>query len=236
MSQTGRLGLPYIITAQAQKEVTHNEGLNRLDAFVTPVVADIANAPPASPTVGDLYIVGAQSPTGDFVWLRQISWRSISPGAGCFIRRFNGWMRWWRKRRAAWRGMAPHGCRLALLCAIAASMHACCVGRRILIFLATTQSVTNIPNRSTVLAVNTRVITALTGTVGSFGVGVSGDTSRYGNGIGTGQDSTNIGLTYHPVSYYSDTPVEITPDSGSITGGVVRVNVQYMAFRGPWNW
>ena len=65
MSSTGRLGLPYIVTAQAQKEVTHNDGLNRLDAFVTPVVADIASAPPGSPTVGDLYIVGA-SATGAF--------------------------------------------------------------------------------------------------------------------------------------------------------------------------
>ena len=46
-----------------------------------------------------------------------------------------------------------------------------------------TQTTLNIPDRSTVLAINTRVITALTGTVGSFGVGVSGDTSRYGNGI-----------------------------------------------------
>jgi len=65
MSSTGRLGLPYIVTAQAQKEVTHNDALNRLDAFVTPVVADIASAPPGSPTVSDLYIVGS-SATGDF--------------------------------------------------------------------------------------------------------------------------------------------------------------------------
>jgi hypothetical protein len=93
-----------------------------------------------------------------------------------------------------------------------------------------------IPNRSTVLAVNTRVMEAVTGTVTSFGVGVSGDTSRYGNGIGTGADSTNIGLTYHPVSYYSDTPLLLTPDAGSFTGGLVRINVQYLAFRGPWHW
>ena len=65
MSSTGRLSLPYIVTAQAQKEVTHNDGLNRLDAFVTPVVADIASAPPGSPAEGDLYIVGA-SATGAF--------------------------------------------------------------------------------------------------------------------------------------------------------------------------
>ena len=65
MSQTGRLGLPYIITSQAQKEVTHNEGLNRLDAFITPVVSEIADAPLGSPTLGDLVIVGT-SPSGDF--------------------------------------------------------------------------------------------------------------------------------------------------------------------------
>jgi hypothetical protein len=65
MSQTGRLGLPYIITSQAQKEVTHNEALNRLDAFVTPVVSQITDAPPGSPSVGDLVIVGT-SPSGDF--------------------------------------------------------------------------------------------------------------------------------------------------------------------------
>ena len=66
MSSTGRLGLPYIVTAQAQKEVTHNQALNRLDVFVTPVVVDIADTPPGSPAEGDLYIVGT-SPTGDFV-------------------------------------------------------------------------------------------------------------------------------------------------------------------------
>lgn len=65
MSQTARLGLPYIVSSQAQKEVTHNEGLNKLDAFVTPVVADIADSPPGSPAAGDLYIVGS-SPSGDF--------------------------------------------------------------------------------------------------------------------------------------------------------------------------
>ncbi len=66
MSQTGRLGLLYIVTSQAQKEVTHNNLLNRLDASVTPVVADLTDTPPSSPAVGDLIIVGT-SPTGAFV-------------------------------------------------------------------------------------------------------------------------------------------------------------------------
>jgi len=234
MSQTGRLGLPYIITAQAQKEVTHNEGLNRLDAFVTPVVADIANTPPSSPVVGDLYIVGA-SATGDFVG-QENKLAQYLTGGWVFYMPFQ-WMDavvQETQSRMAWDGTAwvPFG----LIMRDSGEYARVLRWQEDIDLSATTTSVANIPNRSTVLSVNTRVITALTGTVGSFGVGVSGDTSRYGNGIGTGQDSTNIGLTYHPVSYYSDTPVEITPDSGSITGGVVRINVQYMAFRGPWNW
>ncbi len=234
MSQTGRLGLPYIVTAQAQKEVTHNEGLNRLDAFVTPVVADITNAPPSSPVVGDLYIVGT-SPTGDFS-AQGNKLAQYLTGGWVFYTPFQ-WMDAVveeTQSRMAWDGTnwIPFG----LIMQDSGEYMRVLRWQEDIDLSGGSQSVTNIPNRSTVLAVNTRVITALTGTVGSFGVGVSGDTSRYGNGIGTGQDSTNIGLTYHPVSYYSDTPIEITPDSGSITGGVVRINVQYLAFRGPWNW
>lgn len=234
MSQTGRLGLPYIITSQAQKEVTHNEGLNRLDAFVTPVVIDIADAAPGSPNVGDLYIVGtsptgafasqnnnlAQYLTGGWVFYTPFKWMDAVVESLDSRITFNG---------SAWVSfgliMQDSGEYLRIL-----------RWQEDIDLSVATQSTKVIPNRSTVLAVNTRVITALTGTVGSFGVGVSGDTSRYGNGIGTGQDSTNVGLTYHPVSYYSDTPLDLTPDSGSFATGVVRVNVQYISFRGPWNW
>lgn len=234
MTQTGRLGLPYIVTSQAQKEVTHNEALNRLDAFVTPVVADIADAAPGSPSVGDLYIVGT-SPTGDFAGQANNLAQYLT-GGWVFYTPFK-WMD--AVVESLDSRMTYDGSGWVAFGLIAQDS-----GEYLRIqrwqedidLSGGTTSATNIPNRATVLAVNTRVITALTGTVGSFGVGVSGDTSRYGNGIGTAQDSTNVGLTYHPVSYYSDTPIEITPDSGSITGGVVRINVQYITFRGPWNW
>ncbi len=66
MSTTPRLLLPYIITSQAQKEVTHNEALNRIDALLLPAVesADAAS-PPATPAEGALYIVPAGA-TGAF--------------------------------------------------------------------------------------------------------------------------------------------------------------------------
>ncbi|MBN8531562.1 MAG: DUF2793 domain-containing protein [Alphaproteobacteria bacterium] len=234
MSQTARLGLPYIVSGQAQKEVTHNEGLNKLDAFVTPVVADIADSPPGSPAAGDLYIVGS-SPSGDFTGhANQLA--QYQTGGWVFYAPFK-WMDAVVESldsRMAYDGSAwvPFG----LIMRDGGEYMRVLRWQDDVDLSLGDETAMLIPNRSTVLAVNTRVMEAVTGTVTSFGVGVSGDTSRYGNGIGTGADSTNIGLTYHPVSYYSDTPLLLTPDAGSFTGGLVRINVQYLAFRGPWHW
>jgi hypothetical protein len=55
---TTHLLLPYILAAQAQKHVTHNEALRLLDAMVQLSVLDRdLTAPPASPADGDRYIV-----------------------------------------------------------------------------------------------------------------------------------------------------------------------------------
>lgn len=231
---TGRLQLPYIITAQAQKEVTHNEGLNRLDAFVTPVVADIASAPPGSPTVGDLYIVGG-SATSDFTGHKNELAQYLT-GGWVFYTPFK-WMD--AVVESLDTRMAYDGSSWVAFGLIMKD-----TGEYLRVeswqddvdLSTDTETAIDIPDRSSVLAVNTRVITAITGTVTTFGVGVSGDTSRYGNGIGKGQDSTNIGMSYHPVTYYSDTPVLLTADSGSFSTGVVRINVQYIKPHGPWNW
>jgi hypothetical protein len=57
---TTHLGLPYLIAAQAQKHVTHNEALRLLDAMVQLAVLDRTRAaPPASPTDGDRYLVAS---------------------------------------------------------------------------------------------------------------------------------------------------------------------------------
>lgn len=54
------LGLPYIQPAQAQKHVTHNEALALLDVLVQLAVVDHTMVtPPATPDIGDRYIVGA---------------------------------------------------------------------------------------------------------------------------------------------------------------------------------
>ncbi|MDX2287714.1 MAG: DUF2793 domain-containing protein [Hyphomicrobiaceae bacterium] len=66
MSETAHLKLPYIIAAQSQKHVTHNEALRRIDGIVQLSVLDRdLPAPPATPSEGDRYIIAA-SATGDW--------------------------------------------------------------------------------------------------------------------------------------------------------------------------
>ena len=60
MTDTPNIGLPYIDTGQSQKEVTHNEALNRLDVLVQGSVINVTTtAPPGSPTDGQAWIVAA---------------------------------------------------------------------------------------------------------------------------------------------------------------------------------
>lgn len=57
---TTHLGLPYLLAAQAQKHVTHNEALRLLDAMVQLSVLDrTRTAPPASPADGNRHLVAS---------------------------------------------------------------------------------------------------------------------------------------------------------------------------------
>jgi len=61
MSDTStHLGLPYLLAAQSQKHVTHNEALRLLDAMVQLSVLDrTRTTPPASPADGDRHLVAS---------------------------------------------------------------------------------------------------------------------------------------------------------------------------------
>jgi hypothetical protein len=64
MSTTPNLALTYIVSSQAQKEVTHNGALNDLDFMAQLTAIDhTISTPPGSPSTGDTYIIGP-SPTG----------------------------------------------------------------------------------------------------------------------------------------------------------------------------
>ncbi|SEN48179.1 Protein of unknown function [Loktanella fryxellensis] len=90
---TPRLGLPFIAAAQAQKHVTHNDALERLDTVVQLAVQAFgATTPPASPFEGDVWALGA-TPTG--VWAG-LGWRIATFAAGGWTHQSPrpGWRAW----------------------------------------------------------------------------------------------------------------------------------------------
>lgn len=66
MTVSSRLGLPFLVPGQAQKDFFHNEALQRLDMLVQPAVEGLpSDEPPPSPREGALYLVG-EEPSGDW--------------------------------------------------------------------------------------------------------------------------------------------------------------------------
>lgn len=86
---TARLALPLLSVGQAQKEITHNEALARIDLFGQPIVlATGVNTPPPAPVPGQCWVVG-DAPTA--LWAGQAGtiagwtdggWRFCMPKAG----------------------------------------------------------------------------------------------------------------------------------------------------------
>ncbi|CAN7507053.1 DUF2793 domain-containing protein [Bosea sp. LjRoot90] len=89
MSDTPRLGLPLLAAGQAQKHVTHNDALMRLDALVHLVVASrTQTVPPTSPGETSAYIVPAASSgvfaghADDLAIFEDGTWSFLAPRAG----------------------------------------------------------------------------------------------------------------------------------------------------------
>jgi hypothetical protein len=91
--ESPNLKLPYILAAQAQKHVTHNEAVRALDALVQlAVIRRDYSSPPVLPVDGERYIVGPSAAVewsgreGDIAARQDGSWSYFSP--------MPGWIAW----------------------------------------------------------------------------------------------------------------------------------------------
>lgn len=235
MSDTTYLALPYLEAAQAQKHVTVNEALRRLDAVVQLAVKSRTLAtPPGSPAEGDRYIVAADA-TGDWAdadgsiavwsdgaWIMltpQTGWRAFDEGADEFVY-FNA---------AGWTG-EPGGSGPTSAHGAAITFHVL-EGDHTFTSGATNETSFVIPDRAIVLGVTGRVLTSLSG-ASTWSVGVAADSGRYGSGIGASAGSTLLGPS-GPVTYWSDTPLLLTATGGDFTGGTARLAIHYVSLTGP---
>ncbi len=107
MADTPNLGLPYIMAAQAQKHVTHNEAIRALDALVHLAVIDRdRTTPPASPDEGDRHIVGAG---GTGAWSgHDLEVAAFQDGGWAYFAPRPGWRAWIIEENAlrTWNGDA----------------------------------------------------------------------------------------------------------------------------------
>lgn len=114
MSQSTRLGLPFLAAAQAQKHVTVNESLLRIDALVQlSARSATTSAQPASPSDGDLYLLpagktgaawGAMA-DGAIAYYRDGVWEELTPNIGwrCYAEDEAGL---YARNASAWRRIA----------------------------------------------------------------------------------------------------------------------------------
>jgi Protein of unknown function (DUF2793) len=115
MADSAHLKLPYIDANQAQKHVTHNEGVRLLDALVQmAVISRTLTAPPGSPVDGDRYIVAAGATATWAGWDLNIAyyvdgaWMKLVPQLGwlAWIVAEAGHVRW---DGTAWGGLTSSG-------------------------------------------------------------------------------------------------------------------------------
>ncbi len=242
---TPNLALPYIAAAQAQKHVTHNAALDLLDGLVQLSVKDRNLAAPAvSPTEGDRYIVAAGATgawagwDGDVAlfsggaWVRlapQSGWRvRVEDEGGLVVRMGGAWLTLDAALNLLVRAPAvevargPNGAAIGL--------H---VEEELLAGLAgaSVTSTIAIPDRAIVLGVSTRTVAAVLGAT-SWDCGISGEPAKFGGSLGVAAGSTNVGVI-GPQAFYAPTPIVLTANGGSFTGGDVRIAIQYLLPTAP---
>ena len=227
MSETTQnLGLPMVAAAQAQKHVTINEAFAALDGIVQLSVIDTdLPSPPGSPAEGDRYIVGA-SATGD--WAGQEGRVAVYDG-GAWVFRLPrvGWRAWVLDE-----GREIHHDGTGWLAAIAASPSGATVTfqvteEEVTVSGASVDTAITIPDRAIVFAVSTRTTEAVTG-ASSYDCGIAAEVGKFGGLLGIAAGSTNSGVV-GPTAYFTATPVRLTANGGSFTGGKVRVAIHFMA-------
>lgn len=232
MTDTPNLALPYIEAAQAQKHVTHNDALDRLDILTQLAVESrVLTAPPVSPAEGACY-VPALGATGawsgwDFDLAAYIAgaWLRVTPRPG-----MKAWVKAERltitREDGVWRdgiALTAHGGRVTLR---AKEEELTLSGA-----FTETADTAFIPNRAIVLGVASRTTLAITG-ASSYDVGVAGEDDKFGGTLGIAPGSTNTGVI-GPSAYYADTRVRVSANGGSFTGGKVRLIVYFVEMSAP---
>lgn len=234
MTDTNRLGLPLVQGAQAQKHVTVNAALMRLDGLVQLTLQSKSlTLPPAVVVEGIAYAVPAGAVNA---WGGQDGKVAIGANGGWeFVQPARGWRAMILDEGVAaihdgssWRSgmvtLSPFNAGMSL--GIAEIDHVVTAGP-----VSVTAAL--IPANAVVVGATARVITAISGTLTSWSLGNPGASGRYGTGLGLGQGAWARGLLSQPTAFYVPEPMQLDAVGGDFAAGVVRIAVHYIEIALP---
>jgi hypothetical protein len=233
MSETYQFKLPYLQASQAQKHVTVNDALARIDALAQLRVQSRVMDVPASPVDGQNYIV-PDNATG--AWAGQEGAVAMfNNGGWIFAPSQTGWVAWVldeavevRFDGVIWGGnVAVIDPNLGAI-----SFNTVEFDHTIVPGLSNlTTSV--IPDNAIVYGVSGRIIQAINGP-STILVGVASSSALYGLGYGVALNTPILGVTPTPLAYLTDTPLIISAgDSNSFVDGVIRLCIHFAALTPP---
>ncbi|MBU0644332.1 MAG: DUF2793 domain-containing protein [Alphaproteobacteria bacterium] len=235
MSDTSRFELPLLQASQAQKHVTVNDALTRIDGLLQLTLQSVTlNAPPLTLQEGEAYGVGEAAVNewagqeGMVALYINGGWAFVPTTLGmrAYVADQNGWA---GHDGAGWvlgmQTLSAHGA--GMISKVIEVDHVLSAG-------PTSNAAYAIPGQSVVYGVTGRVLADITGSgLTGFSLGVSGSTNRYGSGLSPTQGSWLRGLTGAPLTYYSSEDLILTAEGGDFTAGTLRLAIHCLQFTLP---
>jgi hypothetical protein len=228
------LGLPLVQPAQAQKHVTVNQSLMRLDGLVQLVLqSQTVGVPPTLVIDGQAYAV---PPGAVNAWAGQAGLVAVASGGGWdFVAPARGWRAMVLDEGAValhdgtgWVSgqitLSPFGAGATIR--VREADHVIGAGVQ-------STTVALIPPDSVVFGVTARVTTAITGSLATWSLGNPGAVGRYGTGLGLGQGSFARGVLGSPTAFYAPTSLQLDAVGGAFAAGAVRIAVHYLELSLP---
>ncbi|SEN41006.1 Protein of unknown function [Paracoccus alcaliphilus] len=233
-NETMRLGMPLLLPAQAQKHVTVNEALMRLDGQVNLVLQSVSTTtPPETVIDGACWAVpsGAQ---GD--WSGRGGQIAIGVNGGWVFQPPAAGMRAFIADRGVG---AIHDGTVWVVGAFSLGIQ----GSGLIAGMAEAEVAVSagasfdtgvlIPGGAMVLGAVAKVTEALTGDLQTWQLGTSGAENRFGQGLGKGQGSWARGMLGAPMTYYEPATLIMTAQGGAFAGGRVRLAAHWWELRLP---
>lgn len=234
MDNTSQLHLPLVQAAQAQKHITVNEALARLDGMVQLRILDLTlTTPPAGAADGATYSVAAG---GVNEWAGQDGDLAIATNGGwVFVTPKLGWRAWdeTNNQQLWYSGQIWENAPIAVSQNGTATLWRVVEFDHVITAGPTNATSVLIPSHTTLFAVTARVRQTITGTATTWRLGMDGSDDRFGSGLGLSQGSFARGVLSTPLTSYATLPLDITGEGGELAGGEIRFAVHIAGFELP---